>query len=102
MITQGKDNTLSILLVDLKTLQDELYMEGLKPYRTKEIKEEIIAYAELFDKIRLSNVAEEDKETFSLKKKIELRLLNGKLKIKLQEVIKEFIGKVEETIEQDQ
>ena len=105
MTNQRKLEVLYGLERNLCVLYTELTEERevkLNTKRFKEMKDEVIEYAELMDVTLYPNITEEDKKVLNKKDKVEQRLSNGYLKNRLPEVIKDLLDNVKKAIEQEQ
>ena len=102
MANQRKLEVLNGLERDLAALYTEVNEKGVNPIRLKEIKDEVIKYAELMDVTPYPNITEEDKKVLYKKDKVEQKLSQGYLKTRLPEVIKGLLDNVKKAIEQEQ
>lgn len=105
MTNQRKLEVLYGLERDLEALFTELTKERevrIETKRLKVIKDEVIEYAGLMDTTLYPNITEEEKKVLSKKYKVELKLSEGYLKTRLQEVIEDLKVNVEKAIRQEQ
>lgn len=102
MVNQRKLEVLKGLERDLEALYTEVNEKEVNPIRLKEIKDEVIKYAELMDAMLYPNLTEVEKKVLLKKDKVEQKLSKGYLKTRLPEVIKGLLDNVKKAIEQEQ